>query len=311
MRNNIVILLIMATVLISCCRRVDLPGSRYYAPSNFILGLESETMLWTEFATMDITPHGETADVVFSFKAKDVDHLFVVKDFIFEIPGISIERNGSVYSLNGEDIMGVVSYSILCYEDKTLIKKTGSINRKFNVKGFLNQKESMNSTVSFTTTILERPLALSLNNLTVDESKAEFGKPGYPEMSGGYMNTNRVFMNNSGHNVAIRYLVGTDLYNQTVTIEAGGTDRFIVAEEIDLPNSSFILTFDDGRVSIHPKSEKRFEYTGLPIEVKETPFLFFNSGLIYYFEDDHTCTYIITPDVYANAMIPEKEDTLN
>ena len=188
------------------------------------------------------------------------------------------------------------------YDDKKeLNNKTGQITRSVDVSGLIHQTNPSRSSVSITSTILNKELTLSLQNLTTNKKKAQFGQLGYPSRDGGFINTERRFKNESGHVVTVFYSGLKGWRQSEVTIKPGDTGKYSMIEIIDVPGSFFLLTFDDGKVSKHTKSEKPFDYSGLPLEIADTPFLYFNYGRIYYM-DDHVCTYTVTPEIYDNAV---------
>lgn len=286
---------LLSLAVVSGCNKTNWQTERFFCPANYVLGQENETMLWTEYATLDITTQGKTADLLFSFKGKDIEDSFTIPEFVFEIRNVSRKTDGGKYSIEGSGLRGVVTY--------TKSKKTESIIRSFNLSGILNLKNPSLSNVTISAEFLDRLITLSLKNLTQKESEAEFGKQGYPSWSGGMLNTKRIFANNSGHDVSVGYQAGSFVNDNPVFIKSGTVGKFVMIEVFDTHDSSFVLTFDDGRVSKHTKNENRFEYNGLPAEIKPAPFLSFNSGIIY-FEDNYDITYTITSEIYAGAVTP-------
>ena len=299
MRNLFCVLIALSLI---SCQKFDEDPKVYYAPNNYILGVEDETMLTTEYATLNITPRGEAADILFSFKGMEVDIASTIAQFDIEVSGIACTRNGRQYSLEGNGIESVMTYTMRYYDDKKEINiKTGQITRSVDVSGLIHQTNPSRSSVSITSTILNKELTLSLQNLTTNKKKAQFGQLGYPSRDGGFINTERRFKNESGHVVTVFYSGLKGWRQSEVTIKPGDTGKYSMIEIMDVPGSFFLLTFDDGKVSKHTKSEKPFDYSGLPLEIADTPFLYFNYGRIYYM-DDHVCTYTVTPEIYDNAV---------
>ena len=304
MKNLFIVFLL---VLLCGCHVIpqsQTTGDRYYAPTNYIPGLEWETMLTTQFATFDITPHGELSDISFSFKGKDGGP-FSIDEFRIDITDVPCDKKGRVYLLMGDAIPGVVSYSMVT--DYHGGKRAGSVNRNFNISGSVDKKNPSGSTVTFTSKIFEKNISLSVQNLTSKQSEAEFGQQGYPGFEvDGKISATHFFINNTGHNVTVQYALPNDIpgLRHSINIKAGESGNMVLLDEEEYPNASFILIFDDGRQSRHIAGENRFEYSGLPSEIIEHPFLFFNYGIIYY-DRNYDCTYTITQELYDNASLPE------
>ena len=305
MRKGSIAIIIVAAVLFASCQKDYQLDGVYYAPTNYIIGLETVTMLTTGDATVDINTNGGTADIIFFFRAPDNGHFFNISSFVFNIPGVSVRKDGDDYSLNGKDVIGDITYTMI--NDYSENRKTEYITRSFNVSGSVNKKNPSKSSISFTAKFLDKTITLSARNITIDASKAEFGQPGYPCVTDEWRpNTKRLFVNKSGHVVTVGYSADdTFTYEQTVTIKDGESGLFYLNEEFDVVSKSrFILTFDDSRVSTHLNKDGRYEYIGLPLEVKDTPLLRFHCGFILY-QDNHAITYTIVPEIYTNASVQE------
>ena len=268
----------------------------YYVPDNYILGLNEETMLTTEFSTLQIKLSNATADISYCFNGRSVSNNSI-GEFGIDLSGVPIESYGDCCSFNGKDIIGVISYTMGREKDK----KEGTISRSFRISGTLYATSTNHSTVSFTSRIFDRELTLSLNNLTANKSKAEFGKEGYPGREIDRISAVRLFVNDTGHTVTIEH-EGNNV--SKLDIKSNESGRFILPDEEDYPGKSFVLTFDDGKVSRHLYEGSGFQYVDLPLTVKEEPWLFFNYGTINYLIN-YICTYTITPEIYAKASVPE------
>ena len=298
MKTYHLLFVILPAVLICGCQKIGQPVQKYYAPNNYILGQEEETMLWTDYATLEVTPYYGTADVVFSFKGRKVPDV-TVEDFDLDIPGVFCEQDGQSYIFYGECVEGTITYTREYYdENKMLRKKTGSLTREFSISGTVYTSDPSKSSVTITATVLDKPISLSIQNITSNRLKASFGQPGYPSYTGGVLNGKMMFINDSGHGVTVQH---SD-FRGKAKISPGGSGGLSVLETS--LNCYFTFTFDDGRVYKSMLITPPYGYEGLSYEIKPTPFISFNSGLIHY-EDDHVCYYTITPELYANAVIPE------
>ena len=258
-------------------------------------------MLTTEFATMDIKSHGNTADLVFSYKGPGFEGDYTVDEFAFELSDIPYETEGSERSFNSDNITGVISYSLVYNKDN---QKQGTLTRAFSVSGAIDKANPSNSSVTFTATVFDKQLTLLLRNIVTKQSDAEFGKQGYPIAPIiDRISAKRLFLNNSGHDVTVGHEAAFSSYRDFVTIKAGSSDRLILLDGEDI-KAAYTFKFDDGRISRHTSTEKPYEYTGIPVDVKERPFLYFDAGIIHY-DKNYDVSYIITPEIYEHASYIE------
>ena len=282
-------------------------GVVFYAPENYILGLQEETMLTTEFATLKIEFNDTAAVIQFTFKGLEMDP-FSIGAFQIVVLDTPYERQSTTYSFNCKGVSGAVSYTMVTgYHNE---RTQGIIIRDFDICGSVDVADSSNSSISFTSLLLNKELTLCLQNITLEESDAEFGKIGYPCREIELMSdAKRLFNNYSGHDVTIRHESSANPYHELGLIQDGGSNNFDLFDSEDRLGA-YILTFDDGKVSRHQQDGttrprvKCFEYVGLPVEVIEIPYLSFNYGVIYY-ELGYLCTYTITPEVYQSGDYQE------
>lgn len=276
---------------------------RYYAPTNFVSGVAMETMLTTEFASVDIRPHGNTAELSFHYKGPGGEVGYSIDEFVLEFSGIPFETNGPVRSFNSDNTTGDISYTI---DNHNNYQKKGSLTRSFIVSGTIDDTDPSHSSITFTSAIFNEQFTLSLQNITNKESAAEFGKEGYtygPIIS-DRISANRLFVNNTGHIVTVGHEGGSFSYRDFVTIKAGYSDKITMIDAEEVPDASYTFKFDDARISHHKATDKPYEYSGIPVDVKELPFLSFDAGIIMY-DKNYDVTYTITPEIYEHASFIE------
>ena len=272
---------------------------RYYAPTIYVNGQEQETMLTTVFATLDITKRDNgKVDMSLQFKGPDSPRrgLFSITGFQVSLHEVSCDDNGTLASFNGSDIEGQLSYT---YNSLDNPNGQGSITRRFNIEGSVDKTDRSKSTVTISSVIIDKNISISLSQVTPNETEAEFGKVGYPIYVSEILHAQRTFVNNTEHSFTVEHQVASMKPQNLGTISPGTSGKVFLLDEDDFPIASYILTFDDGRVSRHA-FEDTFSYAGLPVEVIDKPFLSFNSGQISY-DINYVCTYTVTPEVYENA----------
>ena len=272
---------------------------RYYAPTIYVNGQEQETMLTTVFATLDITKRDNgKVDMSLQFKGPDSPRrgLFSITGFQVSLPEVS-DDNGTLASFNGSDIEGQLSYT---YNSLDNPNGQGSITRSFNIEGSVDKTDRSKSTVTISSVIIDKNISISLSQVTPNETEAEFGKVGYPICVSEILHAQRTFVNNTEHSFTVEHQVASLRSENLGTISSGKSNKVFLLDEDDCPIASYILTFDDGRVSRHAFEDTHFSYAGLPVEVIDKPFLSFNSGQISY-DINYVCTYTVTPEVYENA----------
>ena len=296
MKNNFFILFFAITVLLlSACETINLNHSsgRYYAPTIFVNGQEEETMLTTDFASLDIVPQSDgTVNISLQYRGPDYltnYGIYYISAFHVTFSGISCEKNEPCAILNGEDQEAELFYDyVVDYENKG----HSSIVRKFNINGSLCKTERNISNITLSSVIFDKTISITLAGMTPVESEAEFGIEGYPSWDAELV-YRRYFVNNTNHSVEVRH---SGNIGGPLALAAGEKGYILLSYE----GGYYSLTFDDGRSSVHMPEEARFHYTGLPVEVKEQPYLFFNYGGIFY-NIRYNCTYAITQEVYDAA----------
>lgn len=302
MKRYLILLLLLQSLSLfcSCQKETWQVYGRYYAPTIFVNGQEHETMLTTDFATLDIIQKGDgTADVSVLFQGPEAyyDGIFTITSFQVNLSGISCEGNNSSIVLNGNNIESELSYK---YANRKEKNGQGSIIRNFHIEGSLDKRDRSKSNVTISSKIFDKEISFSFSQMTKVESEAEFGIQGYPGWDAELVET-RFFKNNTDHTVTVEYQSNPNelSYRQEMVIAAHEKGEIIIINEGI--KASFVLTFDDGRISRHDATGTRYEYTGLPFEVVEKPYISFNYGHIYY-NISYKCTYTITPEIYEAAQ---------
>lgn len=274
---------------------------RYYAPTIYVNGQEQETMLTTVFGALDINKSDNgTVAMALQYKGLDIQvgyGIYYITDFQVNLPGVPCENNGPLASLNGNDIEGRLDYSYVMHNGS---KGNGSITRRFHIEGSVDKTDRSKSTVTISAVIIDKAISISLSQVTPNEADAEFGIMGYPSWNAELIHAMRTFINNTEHSFTVEHQVASMRSENLGTISPGTSGKVFLLDEDDCPIASYILTFDDGRVSRHAFEDTHFSYAGLPVEVIDKPFLSFNSGQISY-DINYVCTYTVTPEVYENA----------
>ena len=298
-------LFLFTIIVLGGCQQLPKGGKliRYYAPTNFVLGEEMETMLTTEFACVDIRPYGNTAELSFRYKGPEDAAGYSINEFVLKFSDIPFETNESVLSFNCDIITGDISYTI---DNHRNYQKKGALTRSFKVSGTIDETSPSHSSITFTSAIFDEQLTLSLQNITNKESAAVFGKDGYtfgPIIS-DRISANRLFVNNTGHTVTVGHESDFFSYQDLVTINSGSSGIITLIDAEEGPNASYTFKFDDAKISYHNATGKPYEYSGIPVDIKDLPFLSFDAGIMIY-DKNYDVTYTITPEIYEQASYIE------
>ena len=300
MRKAAISFIFLAVVFICGCKpdnHLDKCGKYYVHSVLFPWQNGVELMLKTQSAVLVISPKGETADISFDFKGAENGYQYAngissIDEFQIRITGIPIDRQGRIVTFNGEGIAGDINYTM---RGRGGMNKSDSISRDFTVTGSLDEDNTVESRITLSSKILNS-MTMTLTQMVSKETNAEL-----PQLGGWVitdrLRASRVFVNESGHRVAVR----ADSDIEEYVIQANSKKEIVLFDSPDC----YTFTFDDGKVSRHERVDNDYEYAGIPLQLEENPFLSIESAIMMY-DVTYRCTYTITPEIYAGAVSSEK-----